>query len=95
VIGKRLGNYTLPNGNKLSDYVWNLVDQQLRLDVIGIRENEDLCHITENLNSDGTYKKLDDSRFYVLMPDYQANEYCSYNEHEKRVDQLVREIVGF
>ena len=42
-IDKRKGNYVLPNGEKLSSYVRELVESQMKLDNLLIRNNGDLC----------------------------------------------------
>lgn len=42
-IDRRKGDYKLPSGDKLSVYVRKLVDQQLALDKLFIRENGNLC----------------------------------------------------
>lgn len=42
-IDKRMGNYKLPNGERLSSYVMELVKSQMQLDKLAIRENGNLC----------------------------------------------------
>ena len=89
-IDRRKGNYKLPNGKKLSDYVTNLVESQIKLDNLGIRANGDLC-----MASSGTWntdtKEFDD---YTLMPEFQNNEVCSFDDMEKRIRVIVSEIIG-
>ena len=89
-IDKRKGNYKLPNGKRLSDYVTDLVESQMKLDSLGIRANGDLCMVSGGVWNTDT-KEFDD---YTLMPAFQENEICSYDEMEKRIQSIVREIVG-
>lgn len=88
-IDKRKGNYELPNGKHLSDYVSDLVESQMKLDTLGIRKNGNLCFV-----SGGTWnvetKDFDD---YILMPSFENNEMCSYDEMEKRINCLIRELL--
>ena len=89
-IDKRKGNYALPNGEKLSTYVSGLVESQMQLDNLGIRENGDLCFCDGGKWNESA-GEFDDFR---LMPDFEENEFCSYEKMGKRIDFLVREIVG-
>ena len=78
-IDKRRGNYELPNGTHLRDYVLRLVESQLEIDNLGVRANGDLCF----------YDK-ENSR---LMPAFEDNESCTEEEMEKRILRLIIEIV--
>lgn len=78
-IDKRRGNYELPNGTHLRDYVEKLVESQLELDNLGVRANGDLCF----------YDKAN-SR---LMPAFEDNESCTDEEMDKRIWRLICEIV--
>ena len=88
-IDKRKGNYKLPNGNNLSAYVTDLVESQMKLDNLGIRSNGDLCLMSGGEWNTGT-KEFDD---YTLMPAFENNEVCSYDEMEKRINRLVHELL--
>ena len=88
-IDKRKGNYTLPNGKRLSDYITDLVESQMKLDNLGIRANGDLC-VASGGGWNTETKEFDD---YTLMPEFQDNEVCSYDEMENRIKSIVREIV--
>ena len=88
-IDNRKGNYKLPNGNNLSVYVTNLVESQMQLDNLGIRLNVYLCFMSGGEWNDET-KEFDD---YTLMPAFQDNEVCSYDEMEKRINRLVHELL--
>lgn len=89
-IDKRKGNYTLPNGKRLSDYITSLVESQMKLDNLGIMANGDLCTCTETAwNEEKKY--FED---YTLMPSFQDNESCSYDDMEKRIKAIVFEIIG-
>lgn len=88
-IDKRKGNYTLPNGEHLTAYIARLVDSQMKIDNLGIRKNGDLCACSGgNWNIES--KSFDD---FQLMPDFERNEACTYDEMENRINKLVREIV--
>ena len=88
-IDKRKGNYKLPNGNNLSVYITDLVESQMKLDNLGIRSNGDLCFMSGCEWNDET-KEFDD---YTLMPPFQDNEVCSYDDMEKRINRLVHELL--
>lgn len=88
-IDKRKGNYELPNGEKLSTYVRNLVESQMKLDDLQIRENGNLCFGSGGKWNTET-KQFDD---YTLMPPFENNEICSYDEMEKRITKIVNELL--
>ena len=88
-IDKRKGNYELPNGTFLSDYVRDLVESQMKLDNLGIRLNGDLCYAFGGGWNNET-KDFDD---YTLMPDFQPSEVCSYDKMEDRIRRLVFELL--
>ena len=88
-IDKRKGNYKLPNGNNLSVYVTDLVESQMKLDNLGIRSNGDLCFMSGGEWNTET-KEFDN---YTLMPAFQDNEICSYDDMEKRINRLVYELL--
>lgn len=89
-IDKRKGNYELLNGNRLSDYITNLVESQMQLDNLGIASNGNLAFcIGGKWNTDT--KEFDD---YTLMPDFADNETCTYDEMERRIKRLAFEIIG-
>lgn len=89
-IDKRKGNYELPNGNRLSDYIRNLVESQMQLDNLGIASNGNLVFCTGGEWNTDT-KEFDD---YTLMPDFADNETCTYDDMERRIKRLVSEIIG-
>lgn len=89
-IDRRKGDYKLLNGNHLSDYIRDLVESQMKLDNLGIRENGDLCFVTG-----GEWNtKTNEFDNYTLMPAFQGNEICSYDEMERRINCLIRELIG-
>ena len=89
-IDKRKGNYNLPNGERLGSYITKLVESQMKLDNLGIRANGDLCMVSGGAwNTEK--KEFDD---YTLMPEFQNNEVCSFDDMEKRIKSIVYEIVG-
>ena len=89
-VDKRIGNYKLLNGRRLSDYISKLVETQMEIDNLGIRKNGDLCFCQ------GGGWNFDDRKFndYVLHPAFEKNEICTYVEMERRINNLIREIVG-
>ena len=89
-IDKRKGNYKLPNGKRLSDYVTGLVESQMKLDNLGIGLNGDLCFMSGGGWNTET-KEFDD---YTLMPAFQGDEVCSYDDMKKRIKFIVYEIIG-
>lgn len=88
-IDKRKGNYKLPNGKFLSDYVQDLVESQMGLDHLGICSNGDLCLVSGGEWNAET-KDFDD---YTLMPAFQPNEVCSRDDMENRIKSLVHELL--
>lgn len=89
-IDRRKGNYKLPNGKMLSDYVTGLVESQMKLDNLGIRANGDLCVASGG----GWNTETKDFEDYTLMPEFQGNEVCSFDDMEKRIRVIVSEIIG-
>ena len=89
-IDRRKGNYKLPNGKRLSDYITSLVESQMKLDNLGIRANGNLCFASGGCWNTET-KEFDD---YTLMPEFQNNEVCSFDDMEKRIRVIVSEIIG-
>ena len=87
-VDRRKGNYKLPNGSSLSVYIKDLVETQMKLDELGIMSNGDLCFISGGKWNTET-KEFDD---YTLMPAFQDNEICSYDEMDKRINNLVNEL---
>lgn len=88
-IDRRKGNYKLANG-RLSDYVTDLVESQMKLDNLGIRENGDLCFASGG----GWNTETEEFEDYTLMPEFQKNEVCSFDDMEKRIRVIVSEIIG-
>jgi hypothetical protein len=89
-VDKRKGNYALPNGQKLSVYIERLVRTQMQLDSLAIRENGDLCESSGG-NWNDSKKVFED---YKLFPAFQDNEICGFDEMERRIKWLIRDIVG-
>ena len=89
-VDRRRGNYKLPNGERLSRYITDLVESQMKLDKLGIRSNGNLCFCQGGEWNTET-KEFDD---YTLMPPFQDNETCTYDDMERRIKNLVSEIIG-
>ena len=88
-IDKRKGNYELPNGNRLSSYVRELVESQMKLDGLLIRSNGNLCDgVGGGWNTET--KNFDD---YTLMPAFEKDETCSYYEMERRITKIINELI--
>lgn len=58
-INKRKGDYVLPAGVHLSEYLYYLVESQLDLDSLGINDNGDIVHFF-------MYKDFDDKRKKIM-----------------------------
>ena len=80
-IDKRKGNYKLPNGEYLATYIKNLVESQMKLDKLGVMACGDWNTQTKEFNN------------YTLMPAFEDNESCSYDEMEKRINRLAHELL--
>ena len=88
-IDKRIGDYRLPNGKFLSDYVRKLVESQMELDSLLISKDGNLC-LCEGGGWNPETKQFDD---YRLLPDFKETEICTDEEMEMRITNLVNEIV--
>lgn len=89
IIDKRKGNYKLPSGDNLREYVYQLVKSQMDLDCLGIAEDGNLY-----MCRGGAYNfEKEDYEDIIIMPAFRDNEAVSYDEHNKRIDALVREII--
>lgn len=89
-IDRRKGDYRLPSGEKLSNYVRNLVTSQMELDSLGILSDGNLCAMYGG-------KWDEDLKYfsnYILYPPFKYNEVCTYDEMNIRVNHLISEIVG-
>lgn len=89
-IDKKKGDYKLPNGKPLSHYIAHLVETQMEIDHLGIRENGDFCFM-DGGEWNPELKKFDE---YRLMPAFENNESCSRDEMESRIKYLVYEIIS-
>lgn len=82
-IDRRVGDYKLPNGERLSVYVERLVREQMKLDKLAISCDGDLKYCGER---NGT--------IYEISAPFEEAEQCGFAEQESRIEKLVREIVG-
>lgn len=89
-IDKRTGNYKLPSGNYLSDYVEQLVRSQMKIDGLGISENGNLNYMTGG-EYNAEKKCFED---YTIVIPFECSEVCTWKEQENRINQLVKEIAG-
>lgn len=89
-VDKRKGNYTLPNGDKLSKYISELVDSQMTIDNLGIMKDGNLCFCLKEKWNDETGQPGN----YKLLPDLEEEEVCTFDEMEKRIKNLVFDIIG-
>lgn len=89
-IDHRKGNYELPSGKKLDAYIIELVESQMKIDSLGIMKNGDLCPC-EGGGWNTESKNFND---FILSPDFEEKETCSYDDMERRIERLVSEIVG-
>lgn len=79
-IDRRKGNYKLPNGERLFNYVLDLVDSQADLDNLGIAKN-------------GNLYDWDKTNKCLLIP-YGDNEPTTEEQQENRRTSLTFEIIG-
>lgn len=89
-VDRRKGNYKLQNGERLSRYITDLVKSQMKIDNLGIRADGNLCFCTGGDWNEET-NDFDD---YTLMPAFEDNETCTHDEMERRIKNLVSEIIG-
>ena len=80
-VDRRKGNYILPSGERLSDYIESLVDSQLQLDNLAVGKDGNLYFST---NENGIYK---------IVPPFKNNEKCDSEEMGKRIKDLINEIL--
>lgn len=85
------GDYELPSGNKVSEYVLQLVESQMELDKLAISDSGDLHHHLSGGCWNTETKDFDD---YEIMIPFKNNEICDYDEQEERVKRLVNQIVN-
>lgn len=88
-INKIKGNFEIQNGKYLSDYVKELIKSQMKINMLGIKSDGDLCYAA-GIDLDS---KTEEFNNYILMPDFQDIEICSYDEMEKRIDYLIHEML--
>lgn len=72
-IDRRVGNYEIANGQKLNTYIQYLVESQLKLDGLWIRENGDLCNGSGG-DWNETSKEFDD---YTLTPLFEKKKHAA------------------
>ncbi len=86
-IDRRKGNYMLPNGERLSSYIDDLVRGQLELDKLGIMSNGELesCAATERDNAG--------LPIYTVFVPFKDNETITFDEMEIRIKKLTNEII--
>lgn len=77
-IDRRRGDYRLPSGNRLSEYVYDLVESQLALDNLGILANGNMAFLNNK----------------ILMPAFKPTEETTQDEQVKRIEQFVNELIG-
>ena len=82
-IDRRIGDYKLPNNERISIYVEKLVREQIKLDKLAISHDGDLKYCGER---NGT--------IYEISAPFEEIEQCGFAEQESRIEKLVREIVG-
>lgn len=81
-IDKRKGNYILPSGKHLKDYLEVLIFEQMGIDKLCIRSDGDLV----------TCAKLENGIIKTLEP-FKESEKLTEAEHEKRIAALVNEMI--
>lgn len=79
-IDRRRGNYKLPSGDKLDNYVIGLIETQLEVDNLGISKDGNMY----------TYNKAYN---YLIIP-FGENEPTTEEQQEKRIIKLCYEMIG-
>lgn len=83
-----MGNKT---GEKYIAYITSLVKSQMKIDELGIKSDGNLCFcVGGKWIFEGDVKKYLE---YTLMPEFIAEETISSDEMEKRIENLVLEIM--
>lgn len=81
-VDKRKGNYKLPNGERLSVYLGELLREQMTLDSLLIASDGNLYT--------GTWTTPRDA---VIMIPFGKDESTTLLEHERRCEKLIREML--
>lgn len=81
-VDKRKGNYRLPNGTRLSDYLIGLVESQLKIDMLGIAKDGSIQPMV-NQGDD-----------LVIMKPFAENEATNDDEQDTRIERLVYEFLN-
>ena len=83
-VDKRRGNYRLPSGDLLSNYLFNLLDTQLKIDNLGIAKDGSIQFLWEI--------KGDLNKQIIMVP-FGENEETNWGEQYNRMDKLIREMI--
>ena len=81
-IDRRKGNYKLPNGKMLSDYITSLVESQMKLDNLAIREKID--RTTTLIDVVGGYSK---EKKKMVMVSFTMNQYSQLTSLISNIDK--------
>lgn len=84
------GNYTIPGGETLGDYIENLVISQLDLDNLAILENGNLSECLDGNFSQHWKNNFSD---FVIVSGNGKNEFCTYEDMHQRINYLVIDII--
>lgn len=82
-IDKRRGNYSLPSGDRLSNYVEELVKSQMEIDSLAIAGNGNLYYFSADPSGD-----------LEILVSFKESEKCYEKEQEERIKDLVQEIIS-
>lgn len=88
-VDKRKGNYKLPNGSYLKDYISELVYREMEFEKLGISEDGNLYAGT-SAKYDSNIKGFTDYCLFVPFKDFES---VSYDEMERRISILINEII--
>lgn len=83
-IDRRRGNYRLPSGAWLSEYVRQLVESQLKLDSLAIAADGSIHFCMP----------ADQPDCIIIQRTFGENEECTAYRQDKRISALVDEIIG-
>ena len=92
-IDKRRGNYTLPNGEKLSHYIDDLVRGQLMLDLVAPSSSGELAMCSDIDPANATELDAAKLPIYHLSIPFGENETCDFDTMEIRIKSLVNAVI--
>ena len=85
-----IGNYAISGGQTLGSYIEDLVICQLDIDCLAISKSGDLSRCLDGNFSQHMKNNFSD---FVIISENGENEFCTYEEMHKRINNLVIDII--